>query len=265
MGLKFLCHHCEHPMHVKDFLAGKRGKCPQCGGSIRIPGNGEERSLPISNDSKTESIVEAVAEPNIVAKQLEPVTEPVLPAKTSVVMPEVISEAPNAAWYVRPPSGGQYGPAIGSVFWDWLNEKRVGESSLVWREGWGTWQTAKDIFPDFFRPMVSSAASKPIPPPQPTTAPPTVAPAAFAPIAVNPAVTNPTTPVPSVISPSATKSDSTTLDISATDPTAETRRSVQVRRKKSHSKNLVLLVSLSVVALVMVVALVAVLMLQKSG
>lgn len=258
MGIKFLCHHCENPMHVKDFLAGKRGKCPQCGGSIRIPANGEDYSLPIAADAKaTESLMEQVASvqtaPQTVAATVplkdaptkaataEPQATPV-PApssKSTAAIPEVISEAPNAAWYVRPPSGGQYGPAIGTVFWDWLNEKRVGENSLVWREGWGTWQTAKDVFPDFFRALNSSSLPKAVqPPPEP-------APVASAPITSNP-------------------EPRTSSENSRIDPTVETRRNVQMRRKKNQSKNLVLLVTLSVVAVVLVTALIVVLVTQNS-
>src|SRR5436190_8527561 len=36
MGIKFLCPN-GHKMIVKAFLAGKRGKCPKCGASVRIP------------------------------------------------------------------------------------------------------------------------------------------------------------------------------------------------------------------------------------
>ncbi|MBX3422049.1 MAG: hypothetical protein KF752_10900 [Pirellulaceae bacterium] len=37
MGIRFQCHRCGHGLHVKDFQAGKRGRCPQCGGSLQIP------------------------------------------------------------------------------------------------------------------------------------------------------------------------------------------------------------------------------------
>ena len=37
MGIKFLCENCEKKIHVKDFLAGRRAKCPHCNTSIRIP------------------------------------------------------------------------------------------------------------------------------------------------------------------------------------------------------------------------------------
>lgn len=300
MGLKFLCHLCEHPMHVKDFLAGKRGKCPQCGGSIRIPANGEEYSLPISADLKgTESANElanevaavtttndhrthvasvvtskATSTPNETrtpSDRATGTTEPAkssasasssAPAKPTSVIPEVISEAPNAAWYVRPPSGGQYGPAIGSVFWDWLNEKRVGESSLVWREGWGTWQTAKEVFPDFFRPSPIPATAKP---PQAPPAPDPVTP----PLAAVPSqVPLAKAPTSQAASPQATFAQGVPASQPqpmGIDSTAESRRSVQIRRKRSHSQNLVLLVGLSLVALILVVVLVVVLVMQSGS
>ncbi len=37
MGIRFQCHHCSHPLHVKDYQAGKKGRCPQCKGQFRIP------------------------------------------------------------------------------------------------------------------------------------------------------------------------------------------------------------------------------------
>ena len=36
MGVKFQCPNGHH-LHVKAFLAGKRGRCPQCGASVVIP------------------------------------------------------------------------------------------------------------------------------------------------------------------------------------------------------------------------------------
>ncbi|MCA9267818.1 MAG: DUF4339 domain-containing protein, partial [Planctomycetales bacterium] len=57
-----------------------------------------------------------------------------------------IDEAPNAVWYVRPPSGGQYGPASGDIMRRWLTEGRVSADSLIWREGWPDWKTAAGEF-----------------------------------------------------------------------------------------------------------------------
>ena len=265
MGLKFLCHLCQQPIHIKDSFAGKRGKCPHCGGSIRIPADGESHSLPItvkptttlSETSAASYAAIALPAAEVAAKPASFELQPTAANADSATinsnaianankMPQVIAEAPNAAWYVRPPSGGQYGPAVGAVFWDWLNEKRVGENSLVWREGWGTWQPAKEAFPEFFK---TTPNTTPVPKVALST------PVAVAPVPVAPsAIRNPDKPTP------ANSGSNSALPL---DPTMETRRTVQVRRRRSHSQNLVLLVSLSLVALVLIIALVAVLVMQN--
>jgi hypothetical protein len=58
-----------------------------------------------------------------------------------------LSESPGAVWYVRPASGGQFGPATADVMRGWLAEGRVGADTLVWREGWREWQEASATFP----------------------------------------------------------------------------------------------------------------------
>jgi len=55
---------------------------------------------------------------------------------------------PNVVWYVRPPAGGQYGPAAPEVVRTWLSEGRITPDTLVWREGWRDWQVARDVFPE---------------------------------------------------------------------------------------------------------------------
>jgi hypothetical protein len=65
------------------------------------------------------------------------------------VMPDPLVEAPNAVWYVRPPSGGQFGPAKSDVMRRWVDEGRVTPDSLVWREGWPDWKQAQTVFPRY--------------------------------------------------------------------------------------------------------------------
>jgi hypothetical protein len=60
-----------------------------------------------------------------------------------------LAEAGDAVWYVRPASGGQFGPASGEVMRSWLGQGRVGADSLVWREGWPDWRQAAKVFPQF--------------------------------------------------------------------------------------------------------------------
>jgi hypothetical protein len=58
-----------------------------------------------------------------------------------------LTEAGDVVWYVRPVSGGQFGPAAGDVMRGWLAEGRISADSLVWREGWRDWQEAGSVFP----------------------------------------------------------------------------------------------------------------------
>lgn len=77
-----------------------------------------------------------------------PFVEPV-PAGLPTVpgLPDPLAEAGDVVWYVRPPSGGQYGPATAAVMRGWIQEGRVSADSLVWREGWREWQEAGRVFP----------------------------------------------------------------------------------------------------------------------
>lgn len=86
-----------------------------------------------------------VAAANPVTVAVVPTTAPPIPAP--VAPPDPILEAPNAVWYVRPPSGGQFGPARGDVMRKWISEGRVSADSLVWRDGWEDWKTAVVVFP----------------------------------------------------------------------------------------------------------------------
>jgi hypothetical protein len=57
-----------------------------------------------------------------------------------------------ATWFVRPPSGGQFGPARGEVMRKWITGGRVTADSLVWREGWTDWLNATEVFPTLGKP-----------------------------------------------------------------------------------------------------------------
>jgi hypothetical protein len=137
VGIRFHCHHCEYELHVKDFQAGKRGKCPECQGKFRIPLSDAPHSFPVDQADTPVS----VPEPVVPVPQAESQPAP---------MPKPLLEVPAATWYVRPSSGGQFGPATNDVFHQWLEESRVGAESLVWRDDWPEWQSAEQVFPDYF-------------------------------------------------------------------------------------------------------------------
>ena len=78
-----------------------------------------------------------------------------------------IDEMPDAVWYVRPPSGGQFGPAAGQIMRTWIAQGRVPGDALVWRAGWPQWQSAGTVFPNLgahLAPPVVGASLEPGPP-----------------------------------------------------------------------------------------------------
>lgn len=223
MGIKFNCPN-GHKLNVKSFLAGKKGVCPRCGASFRIPSDqpadgddadagGEEalaeqpaaaEALPA--DVKTNGTPATPAAVAVAVRAVGPAAPATIaqaygaipqgnvpqagipqagipqgsipqgaavPAVTAVsVAPgqslgppgaiDPIAEAPLAAWYVRPPSGGQFGPARGDVMRKWIVEGRVSGDSLVWREGWTDWRGAGQLFPTLAN-SGGEAAFSPVP------------------------------------------------------------------------------------------------------
>ena len=175
MGVRFACHHCGKSLNIKTELAGKRGICPACRGKFRIPASDAKNSLAIeASDAKTtdptnlgeqqasgqsqipkEQVQQDTQEPLVSEADHAPVAKTATRIGAKVLAPNpqaiatVLSEFDDAAsWYVRPPSGGQYGPANTEIFAQWIGEGRVAATSLVWRDGWPQWRSATDAFPD---------------------------------------------------------------------------------------------------------------------
>ena len=165
MGIKFLCPN-GHKLHVKSFLGGKKAICPKCGARVTVPaespqaqgepdpGSTAEGSSIDSWSAEASSAIIAIAE---ASGANQPSTtgsgEGSAPAQAAVAESppsppaDAIDEAPSAVWYVRPSTGGQFGPASGEIMRAWISEGRVGASSLVWRAGWPEWRSAAATFP----------------------------------------------------------------------------------------------------------------------
>jgi hypothetical protein len=62
-------------------------------------------------------------------------------------MVDPLADPTEVVWYIRPPSGGQFGPATRELMKTWIAQGRVTPDSLVWREGWRDWQEAGSVFP----------------------------------------------------------------------------------------------------------------------
>jgi hypothetical protein len=162
MGIKFRCQTCNKKLHVKAFLAGKKGLCPKCGGKIRIPeldaaldgGIAASPATPVHPAAERPVLAESVPHRDRAQRSAasEPASGPAGSrasgrAVAATTAGDPIDEAPNAVWYVRPPTGGQFGPADAAIMRRWLGEGRVSADALVWREGWSDWKSAGPLFP----------------------------------------------------------------------------------------------------------------------
>ena len=173
MGIRFKCHECEHRLNIKEFLAGKRGTCPKCGVKFRIPKSDQEYAIPlvkvhagtapedeqaqsgpVHDDPDDDDVADEVPE----SESSSPAS-PSAPSETSPAGSLLTDN--NVVWYVRPPSGGQYGPADSELMRQWLGENRVTAGSLVWREGWPQWKNAEEVFPEYLeQPVFSEVATE---------------------------------------------------------------------------------------------------------
>ncbi len=175
MGIHFACHVCQKQLNIKRDLAGRRGVCPQCQSRFRIPVEDSEQSTPVdavrivqreaaSPSGQTGAAVMAenkVTTPAVAATPVvsEPVARDVSNPRTHQQSPQeagtrqvaagsILEEEPDATWYVRPPSGGQYGPASTDELREWIGQGRVAASALLWRDGWPQWRDAGEALPE---------------------------------------------------------------------------------------------------------------------
>lgn len=185
MGVRFACHACGKRLNIKTELAGRRGICPACSMRFRIPAYDTETSTPLESDdliSGIDSQSDALSDTSggvAVRSQTSSISSQRTGAATArnhasgsaktessaigattngpsnghpanpnqPVSPEELLGGSTATWYVRPPSGGQYGPADGPTMGQWMKEGRVADAAMVWRDGWSDWRVAKDVIP----------------------------------------------------------------------------------------------------------------------
>ncbi len=164
MGIHFVCHHCGFALHVKDFQAGKRGKCPSCSGSFRIPNGDASYSSPTEEPSDSSAVsnlqpaIDQVKKGKVFEREGDSSSAIAIDLEPSNRLPVAFQENANAKWLVRPPSGGQFGPANADLLASWINESRVTPDSLLCREGSSHWQVASSLLPELFPGKVVASA-----------------------------------------------------------------------------------------------------------
>lgn len=155
MGIRFYCPN-GHKLNVKAFQAGLTGFCPYCGARTVIP----TKSTRLSSRRRSKGQgIDTPDESELAVRAGDP------PASTSASadmargensaeqgkLPEVrndpLGDSGDKVWYVRPPLGGQYGPAVADVMRVWIAEGRISADTFVWREDWSEWRTAGRVFP----------------------------------------------------------------------------------------------------------------------
>lgn len=274
MGIRFSCHLCNHPLHVKDYQASKRGKCPKCQGAFRVPPKDADFSLAIDESASSiqpanlgkplapsdSKIVAATAKPKaatepkpqVQARAKNPpasTPKPAPEANGHPSMPPSLLPLIDSRWYVRPPSGGQYGPATTQMLMDWIAEKRVTADALLWREGLDSWLSARELVPESFG--GSSALGIDDPPP-PAVAKPT-SPTTKTPTAKTPASIAPT--VPATGPASRVASD----PVQPAVPLAKNQAAIAAKKKKQVKRQWMILGFLATMALCLASALIFIL------
>jgi len=241
MGVRFECP-AGHKLHVKTELAGKRGICPECGAKFIVPSFSGERVAEDNGVATGSTVVVNPPPSQGGARGGIPDASSSQPAANSATASSVVVTPPApaapepAAWYIRPASGGQFGPASDEAFAQWIAEGRVSTDSWVWRNGWTDWKAGGEALREYGARVPAGPALA-------------MAAAAAAP-QVNVAEAGPTVVL---AAPHATTTDAA-AQVDAT--SAEVRRA-EIKRRKKKVRNLSIL--LGVVALAMLAALVVVL------
>jgi len=70
------------------------------------------------------------------------------PLENAQVIIRAALENPNAVWYVQIVDGQRFGPAPTPVIKEWIEQKRISPTMLVWCEGMPEWLHATDVFPE---------------------------------------------------------------------------------------------------------------------
>lgn len=268
MGVRFACHACGKRLNIKSELAGRRGICPACSVRFRIPAHDTQTSTPIdasegpgtdgssASDSQRPRSANgpATANPATAGESPSSGEERSSAAQSRSAQPGAQSRRPNldeilggvsTTWYVRPSSGGQFGPADGPTLGQWITEGRVADSAMLWRDGWPEWRSAQVVLQQqgTERSLAGQSAARDTPSPPRT--PPT-------PVAPNPAL--------------ASLSESTAAPVTAVNavtadaPLRTGGKVLGTNRKRVSRKRITMSVVLTLVLLMLLAALIFVLL-----
>lgn len=174
MGIVAFCP-AGHRVKVKDHLGGKKGVCPTCGATFRIPRTDEQdrRSVevapaefPVGRLVSTDPTLAAGLPRALRLLPSSPASEPVEgwvsvgPESTPTPPSDggapgrrplhpTIAARPEAAWCHAVPGGSASEPLPAHAMQAWLESGGVRADELVWRSDWPEWIPIGDVFPEY--------------------------------------------------------------------------------------------------------------------
>jgi len=117
MPVTFTCDSCNKRLRVKDELAGKKIRCPNCSEVVAVEPEAE------GSDSG----------------QVAPPPPASSPAESGPLVEQ---------WFLKTEDGEMYGPIPKPELDEWFGEGRVTADSQLLRDGEDQWQWASDIYPE---------------------------------------------------------------------------------------------------------------------
>ena len=176
MGIKFLCPN-GHKLNVKGFLRGKKAICPKCGTRVIVPDDDQSVSSEQNECRRPKKVLVTFWSPTRSrpgAKQPKGCRPPsrLCPPRCRKIRPSCLGlQPPHRRWrlilstsagccLVCPARDGRtVRSGVGEIMRSWLNEGRVGASSLVWCAGWAEWRPAAATFPKLGASLSASGAA----------------------------------------------------------------------------------------------------------
>ena len=172
MGIVSFCP-VGHRVKVKAHLAGKKGVCPTCGATFRIPRATATPSLSAAARKRLPTAVVVSLDPDVAARL--PLAGPLEPAPAdapseadrmadiaagesdiataagplAVIRHPAIAAAPGLAWCLAVPGGTASEPMDAAALQAWLDARKAAGNELVWRSDWADWKPISGVFPEY--------------------------------------------------------------------------------------------------------------------
>lgn len=199
MRIDVQCSQCQKRFRISEKFAGKRVKCPKCGGVIPVPeepsqgtreaadsdaATGEpsggaasdvqpvEEGAPGSGPKQRSATGSGKAGGGLPATEAESLSDTnisSLPQASAAAegqtaaQPAVEQEDTSGHWYMQTDTGEQYGPVEREELDRWLAEDRIDDSCQILHEGWQQWRWADEVYPQLSpeKPELAGIAAAP--------------------------------------------------------------------------------------------------------